>query len=121
MSDLLRQVLRNRKAVVGFILLALLILTAICAPLLTEYLPLRRAALPHQPPSAEHWFGTTRLGQDVFAQVVYGARTSLLVGFAAGLLICTIGTVAGLLAGYFGGKIDGAITIAANTVLVIPN
>lgn len=121
MSGLLGQVLRNRKALAGLILLAALILIAVCAPLLTDYLPLRRIGLPHQAPGADHWFGTTRLGQDVFAQVIYGARTSLAVGFAAGLVICTIGTIAGLLAGFYGGKVDAAVNLAANTVLVIPN
>jgi peptide/nickel transport system permease protein len=121
MQGLIGQTLRNRKAAVGLILLAIIVLAAVLAPLLTEYQPLQRIGRPHQAPSAEHWLGTTRLGQDVFAQLLYGARTSLLVGFAAGILITIVGTIAGLAGGYFGGKVDAAINVAANTVLVVPN
>jgi peptide/nickel transport system permease protein len=121
MQSFVGQILRNRKAAVGLVLLTLIVLAAAFAPLLTEYEPLRRIGLPHQAPSAKHWLGTTRLGQDVFAQVLYGARTSLMVGFAAGMLITVIGTVAGLAGGYFGGKVDAAINVATNTVLVVPN
>ena len=102
-------------------MLTLIVLAAVFAPVLTEYEPLRRIGLPHQAPSAAHWLGTTRLGQDVFSQLLYGARTSLLVGFAAGILITVIGTVTGLAGGYLGGKVDAAVNVAANTVLVVPN
>jgi len=121
MQELVGQTLRNRKALVGLVLLALIVLAAVLAPLLTAYQPLQRIGLPHQAPSAQHLLGTTRLGQDVFAQLLYGARTSLLVGFAAGILITVVGTVAGLAGGYCGGKIDAAVNVAANTVLVVPN
>jgi peptide/nickel transport system permease protein len=121
MQGLIGQTLRNRKAAVGLVLLAVIVLAAILAPLLTDYAPLQRIGRPHQAPSAEHWLGTTRLGQDVFSQLLYGARTSLLVGFAAGILITVVGTVAGLAGGYCGGKVDAAINVATNTVLVVPN
>lgn len=118
---LLSQLLRNRKALVGVTLLALIILAAVFAPLLTEYLPTQRVGRPHQPPSAEHWLGTTRLGHDVFSRLLYGARISLTVGFAAGLLITVIGTVLGIIAGYKGGVVDEIITFFTNMILVIPN
>jgi peptide/nickel transport system permease protein len=118
---LLTQLLRNRKALVGVTILAIVILVAIFAPLLTEYSPTQRVGRPHQPPSADHLLGTTRLGYDVFTRLLHGARISLAVGFGAGLLITVIGTVLGIIAGYKGGVVDEVITFLTNMVLVIPN
>ena len=119
--DLLRQLLQNKKALIGVTILAVIILVAMFAPLLTEYLPTKRVGRPHQPPSAEHLLGTTRLGYDVFTRLIYGARVSLAVGFGAGLLITVIGTVLGIIAGYKGGVVDEIITFFTNMILVIPN
>ena len=115
------QLLHNRKALVGVTILVIVILLAIFAPLLTEYSPTQRVGRPHQPPSAEHLLGTTRLGYDVFTRLLYGARVSLAVGFGAGLLITLIGTVLGIIAGYKGGVVDEIITFFTNMILVIPN
>lgn len=118
---LLRQLLNNKKALVGLIILTIIVLVAIFAPLLTEYSPTRRVGRPHQAPSWDHWMGTTRLGHDVFSRLVHGARVSLAVGFGAGLLITVIGTVLGIIAGYKGGVVDEVINFFTNMVLVIPN
>ncbi|HEY4201304.1 MAG TPA: ABC transporter permease [Devosiaceae bacterium] len=118
---LLSQLLQNKKALVGVIILAIIILVAILAPLLTHYSPTQRVGRPHQAPSLEHWLGTTRLGYDVFSRLVYGARVSLAVGFGAGFVITLIGTVLGILAGYKGGVVDEIINFFTNLVLVIPN
>ncbi|MBJ7577678.1 ABC transporter permease [Devosia sp. MC532] len=119
--DLLNQLKHNKKAVIGLSLLFLIILVAIFAPFLTEYSPTQRVGRPHQPPSADHWLGTTRLGHDVFTRLIYGARVSLAVGFGAGLLITVIGTVLGIVAGYKGGVVDEVINFFTNMVLVVPN
>ena len=74
---LLRQLLHNKKAVIGLAILVIIILVAIFAPLLTEYSPVKRVGRPHQPPSWDHWLGTTRLGHDVFSRLVHGARVLL--------------------------------------------
>jgi peptide/nickel transport system permease protein len=118
---LFRQLLHNRKALIGVTILAVVILVAIFAPMLTEFTPTQRVGRPHQPPSAEHWLGTTRLGYDVFTRKVYGARVSLAVGIGAGVLITVIGTVLGIIAGYKGGVVDEVITFFTNMILVIPN
>lgn len=121
MNQLLSGLLRNRKAVIGAIILLLIIIAAFAAPLLSQYAPSARVGRPHQPPSPEHWLGTTRVGRDVFTQLIYGARTSLAVGFGAGLMITLIGTVLGIIAGYKGGVIDEIINFFTNMVLVVPN
>src|SRR5690554_5626808 len=115
---LLKQLLHNRKAVVGLAILTLIVLVAIFAPFLTQYSPVRRVGRPHQTPSWEHWLGTTRLGHDVFSRLVHGARVSLAVGFGAGLMITIIGTVLGIIAGYKGGVVDEVINFFTNMVLV---
>lgn len=121
MSIVLASLLRNRKALIGVVIISTIILLAICAPLIAEFDPSARTGRPHQPPSAEHLLGTTRMGQDILAQLLYGARTSLAVGFGAGLLITAIGTILGIVAGYRGGKTDEFISFLTNMVLVVPN
>ena len=121
MGQLLIGLRRNRKALIGLAIVLIIVLVALAAPLLTEYNPAGRTGRPHQPPSAEHILGTTRLGQDVWARLIYGARTSLAVGFAAGFLITIVGTALGIIAGYRGGKTDEVISFLTNMVLVVPN
>lgn len=118
---LLFQLLKNRKVLVGVSIMATIIFLAVFAPVLTPFDPTARVGLPHQPPSLDHWMGTTRLGRDIFSRLLYGARVSLAVGFGAGLLITVIGTILGIIAGYKGGMIDEIINFFTNVVLVIPN
>ncbi|MFZ5475801.1 MAG: ABC transporter permease [Myxococcota bacterium] len=103
----------------GIVLLAAFALLAIAGPLLVGD-PTAYVAAPHLPPSAEHWFGTTGQGQDVFAQTVAGAGPTLLVGFAAGLAMVAVGALVGAAAGYFGGWIDELLSLATNVFLVLP-
>ena len=69
-------------------------------------------------PSAEHWLGTDGLGRDVAARLVYGARTSLTVGLLAPLFSLALGGSAGMLAGYFRGRLDTVVTGGADVLLV---
>jgi peptide/nickel transport system permease protein len=117
----MRQLLRNRKALVGAAILLLFVLIALAAPLIAPGDPLEFADLRHRPPSAAHWLGTTGQGQDVFAQVVWGARVSLGVGFASAMTMMLIGTVLGMVAGYFGGIVDDALSLFINVFLIIPS
>jgi peptide/nickel transport system permease protein len=65
--------------------------------------------------------GTTKMGRDVYRQFVWGARSSLSVGFATGIAITVLGTAIGLVAGYAGGRTDAVLDLATNAVLVVPN
>ncbi|MBE7732585.1 ABC transporter permease [Devosia faecipullorum] len=120
MLGTLKVFLRNRKALIGLVIVLLYVAVAVFGPMLLNLDPMQRVGRPHQPPSPDEWFGTTRMGRDVFAQVIYGTRTSLAVGFFAGIIIVLIGTCLGIAAGYFGGWIDEVITFFTNVVLVIP-
>jgi peptide/nickel transport system permease protein len=117
----LRFFLRQKKAVFGLAIILTLVLMAVAAPVLAPTDPGERVGRSHQPPTVEHYFGTTKMGRDVYAQFVWGARSSLAVGFATGLAITVLGTVIGLTSGYFGGRTDATLDLLTNAVLVIPN
>lgn len=121
MSFSFRSIFSQKKALVGFVIVAALCLMAIFAPIIAPGEPGARVGRSHQPPSVEHVFGTTKMGRDVYKQFVWGARSSLSVGFATGIAITVLGTAIGLVAGYTGGKTDAALDLATNAVLVIPN
>jgi peptide/nickel transport system permease protein len=117
---LLRTILRNGKGTAGVLILGFFALVAIFAPVIAPGDPTDFVSRPHQPPSAEFWFGTEGQGKDVFAQTVWGARNSLAVGFATGLLTTIVGVIIGMTAGYFGGRVDEILSLFTNVVLIIP-
>jgi peptide/nickel transport system permease protein len=99
---------------------------ALVAPLVAPYNP---HALIYQadgeiaanlPPTAAHWLGTTNLGRDIFSQVLFGARAALMVGFAAAFGVVVVGTLVGLLAGYYGGWVDGLLMRVTDVAFGIP-
>lgn len=115
--------IKKNKSFCLFALLALaIILAAIFAPQVTNGVnPTKgslRAAL--QAPSAEHFFGTDKLGRDIFTRVIYGARTSLSSAFSVVGIIFVLGTVLGVLAGYFGGWTDTIIMRIADMMVAFP-
>ncbi|GHO45954.1 ABC transporter permease [Ktedonospora formicarum] len=110
----------NRKARIGLILLVFFILVAIFAAQLAPYNPSDISFGPSELPSSQHWLGTTQAGQDVFSQLVYGTRTSLLVGALGGGLSTLIALVIGMVAGYMGGIVDEILSFFINLGLVVP-
>jgi ABC-type dipeptide/oligopeptide/nickel transport system permease subunit len=119
-KDVWRRFRRNRLAMVGLVLLVALVLLAVFAPLVAPYSITERTSEFRQPPSADHWFGTDRIGRDVFSRVVHGARVSLKVGIAATVLSLAIGILAGAIAGFFGGILDTVIMRFTDAFLAIP-
>ncbi len=117
--NLLRQLLRNRKARIGLAILGVFVLMAVFGPLLVRD-PSDFLGDPLAPPSGEFWLGTTRQGQDVFAQTVVGARISLAIGFIVATFAIGIGTAVGVAAGYFGGWVDDVLSLVTNVFLIIP-
>jgi peptide/nickel transport system permease protein len=110
----------NRKARVGLVLLALFVLVAVFAPLIAPYAPTNTDAEGSLSPSLTHLLGTTQQGNDVFSQLVYGSRTSLLVGLLAGTISTLIALLVGLTAGYLQGAVDDVLSFFINLALVIP-
>jgi len=115
----LEAIRRDQKAMVGAALLTFFALVSLVGPLLVPD-PTALMAVPLQPPSAAHWLGTTGQGQDVLAQTVVGTRISLLIGFGVGLVVVLVGSLVGVAAGYFGGRVDGLLSLLFNVFLVIP-
>lgn len=115
----LRALRSDRQATAGALLLGAFVLLAVVGPLLVGD-PDALVGMPHQPPSAAHWLGTTGQGQDVLAQAVVGTRVSLAIGFAVGLAVVFVGALVGVTAGYAGGAVDGALSLLFNVFLVLP-
>jgi peptide/nickel transport system permease protein len=110
----------NSKARLGLLLLGLIVFVAIFAPLLAPHSPTATNFPPYLSPSLAHLFGTTGQGQDVFSQMLYGARISLLVGLAAGLIATLVAMTFGLVPGYMPGAVDEGLSFVTNMALVIP-
>lgn len=118
--DWLRIVWQNRKARFGLVLLGFFILVAIFAPLIAPYDPRDNDFVPFQKPSGDHWLGTTQAGQDIYSQLIYGTRTSIIVGILGGGLATIIGLVIGMIAGYVGGVVDDILSFFINLAMVVP-
>lgn len=110
---------RDRKASIGAGIIGLFLIVALLGPALVGD-PTAMVGVPLQPPSADHWLGTTGQGQDVLTQLVVGTRSTLLVGFAVGFLVVLAGALIGVSAGYYGGRIDALLSLFFNIFLVIP-
>jgi peptide/nickel transport system permease protein len=93
---------------------------ALVGPLFTDHMPLDFSGPTDQPPSSDHWLGTTSSGQDVFTQFVYALRAAFVVGALGGGLAWLIGAIVGFTAGYRGGWVDDLLNMLTNVVLVIP-
>ncbi len=123
MMSFWRRVARNRGAVIGFALLAVVILVALLAPLLYDQSPWRMVQRPFLPPMAVDgfWFGTDTLGRDIGAGLAYGAQVSLLIGLVSTVVALAIGVPLGAIAGYFGGWLDDALMRFTEFFQTIPS
>ena len=115
-------IVKNKSFCFFAFLAFLIVLIAIFAPVITGGVSPSEAVLADalQPPSAEHIFGTDKLGRDIFTRVIYGARTSLTAAFSVVILIFILGTILGVLAGYFGGWVDAVIMRIADLMVSFP-
>lgn len=112
---------QNRLAWIGLALLALIVLVAALAPWLAPYDPLEQNIVARlEPPSAEYWLGTDSYGRDVLSRLIYGARISLFVGFAAIIVAMLVGTTIGVVAGYVGGLFDQIVMGVLDVMLAFP-
>jgi peptide/nickel transport system permease protein len=106
MRAFIRRFVRNRPAVLGFAILVIVVLLALLAPVIHPASPFLLIGKPFQPPLGDYAFGTDQLGRDLTAAILYGARTTLLIGFVATLIAVLVGATIGGLAGYYGGRVD---------------
>jgi peptide/nickel transport system permease protein len=125
-ADARQRLLRNPGAVAGIVLILLFVLVAVFAPLLAPYDPTAQDLSIIRPgvypgPSAEHWLGVDQLGRDILSRIIYGARTSLVIGVASLLFGASIGLMLGATAGALGGRVDTAIMRFMDMMLAIPS
>lgn len=120
-QDVWRRLKRNRMAMAGLFLIALILTLAIFGPLLSPYsYSDQDLNLTNRPPGPGHWFGTDNLGRDLLTRVLYGARISLAVGFVASLIVLTIGVIYGGIAGFFGGWLDNLLMRVVDILWAVP-
>lgn len=121
-TQVLHRLMKNKMAMLGFWFLVLILLICIFGPLFSKYANSQvDAAYINQPPSSEHWLGTDKLGRDVFTRLMEAGRISLTVGLGSMILSVTIGTVLGVLAGFYRGIVDQIVMRIADVLMTIPN
>jgi ABC-type dipeptide/oligopeptide/nickel transport system permease subunit len=116
----------NKAAFAGLVIVGAIIFMAVFSPLIARYPPGATPGFYAQPPetrvppSLKYFFGTDRIGHDVFSQVVYGASAALFVGFGAAAIAMSIAIVVGIVSGYYGGLVDNILMRISEIFLVVP-
>ena len=118
--------LQRATLVLGLVLVAGFILVALFAPLLARYGFAQTSAdgvefVRQQAPSAQHWFGTSVRGEDVYSRVIYGARTALMVIVLSLIISLLLGVVLGLVSGYHGGWLDRVLVLVMDALYAMPS
>ncbi len=119
-AQLMRRLIRHRGAVVGFVVLAFLVLIALLAPFIAPYDPIAVSRTTLKPPSTQHWMGTDNFGRDIFSRVLYGTRISLRMGFIAVGIAAVFGTAIGVIAGTYGKVIDTILMRFIDALMAFP-
>jgi peptide/nickel transport system permease protein len=111
---------RSPKVIIGLVIVGFFIIMTVIGPWLAPYDPSSTAFAPLLSPSAHHWLGTTSLGQDIFSQLLVGARATMVVALLAGLAATILSMTVGIAAGYLGGWSDEGLSLVSNVFLAIP-
>ena len=120
-KQFLKTFFSGKQVYVGTIILIVVVLGAICAPLISPYDPNEQNLMNAlAKPGTEHWFGTDDLGRDIFSRIIYGSRISMIVALVSTAIAGVCGMIIGLIAGYFGGKIDAIIMRIMDAMMSIP-
>jgi oligopeptide/dipeptide ABC transporter ATP-binding protein len=119
-GDLWRAISRNKKALAGVLLFLVFLVLAIFPGQIAPYSPTAEIFTPALGASRHHLLGTTAYGQDIFSQVVWGTRLSLVIALAVGALATVLAVLVGVSAGYLGGATDGFLSLVTDVILVLP-
>ncbi len=120
-SALIAKLFRRRVVLAGAVILAVVALAALLAPWIAPYDPMALKVLDRlQSPRATHWFGTDELGRDVFSRVIFGARSSLLIGALVVVVSMVCGVLLGLAAGFFR-RLDGPVMRLVDAMMSFPD
>jgi oligopeptide transport system permease protein len=133
-GDAWRRLSRNRAAVAGIVVIIFFTLVAIFAPLIAPYNPVQQSSNnslrlpawveskdPKRTGKPEHLLGTDAIGRDIFSQLIYGARVSLIVGFIPQIMILLIGVSIGLVSGFAGGRVDNGLMRFTDIIYAFPD
>lgn len=122
MKDTWKRFKQNRFAFVSFLFIALILVVALFAKWIVPYDPyFMDSSSPLTSPNAQHWFGTDQFGRDIFSRILYGTQISLKVGLIAVGFSLFFGTIIGIVAGYFGGKIDQVLSRITDVLFAFPD
>jgi peptide/nickel transport system permease protein len=110
----------NKISGIGLIIIAIFMLIAILSPIIAPHDPWEHNWQPFLSPNQSNIFGTNDVGQDIFSELLIGARTSLLIGFAAAVIAVSIGTLVGIVSGFRRGKLDDILMGLSDIFLIIP-
>lgn len=114
--------LGNKTALLGLVLTLAIVMAAIGAPWLSWIDPIDQDIMSRlKPPSAAHLLGTDQFGRDIFARLLHGARITLLIALSANLIAMAIGSLIGLIAGYYGGRLDIVLMQFMDALLALPS
>src|SRR6476659_7296948 len=119
-GDLWRAIRRNKKSFAGAVILLVFTVSAIFPGQIAPYDGQAMIFQPALPPSWHHLLGTTAYGQDIFSQLVWGTRLSLVIALAVGALATVLAVLVGVSAGYIGGGTDGVLSLVTDVILVLP-
>jgi peptide/nickel transport system permease protein len=121
LRGLAKWVRKQPLGAVSAALVLVMIVVAVCAPLLAPYDPVEaHYEAMTAPPSAEYWLGTDQFGRDILSRIIWGARTALFIGFASSILGATVGLVLGVMSAYFGGWFDLVFQRVMDVFLAFP-
>ncbi|OQY10621.1 MAG: peptide ABC transporter permease [Fusobacteriia bacterium 4572_132] len=122
LKEVVKRLYKNKAAMFGVGILIVLIISAIFAPLLAPYDPINSNILARlEGPSLKHWLGTDDLGRDILSRIIYGSRISLQVGIISVSISLIFGGILGILAGFYGGKIEMIIMRFIDIMLAFPS
>lgn len=121
-KEIIGRFMRNKAAVFGLVIVVLLLFCALFPQAVTKFDPIQQDLRSRfLPPSAEHLFGTDEYGRDIFARVIYGCRTSMVIGLATVAISCIVGVVIGAVAGFYSGVTDNLLMRFIDILMAIPN
>jgi len=121
-QDALRRLLRNKLAIAGMVILVAFLFSALFAPWLAPYDPIKQQLVRRrEPASAEHLLGIDEVGRDILSRIIFGARTSLQVGVGSVSFAIMIGALLGAISGYLGGWVDSVVMRLMDIMLAFPS
>lgn len=118
--SLKREVVGSGAGKTGLVIISIMLGAAFLAPLLAPVDPYRLSTSAFLSPSTDHWLGTNHVGADIWSRLIFGARTSLLVGFAVGVLTVILGTAVGVSAALWDGLYDRVVMRVVDALIIIP-